>query len=194
MLVLASVVSFLATLSLASSVGGRAHGCPSNGALDVKNFTLLAVHKTNTSDQEPLALAADGSLIPTDAESGDTIITKNFFMKDGGITAYTPNGTVVAVSDVIYPGNSGVGFIPTDNATAVPPGKEYCMLLNPGSDGKFTDELAVNGHTDLFMICQMPDTKPFLIFKAASPRFGRIGTLLLECYDVDVYMLLVDPQ
>ena len=66
--VLASVVSFLATLSLALSVGSQTDSCPSNGVLDAENFTLLAVDKTNTSYQKPLALTIDGILAPTDAE------------------------------------------------------------------------------------------------------------------------------
>ena len=60
-------------------------------------------------------------------QSDDTIIAYNFSMKDGGITAYGQNGGVVGVSD---PGYSTVAFTLTNNATAVPSGKEYCMVVS----------------------------------------------------------------
>ncbi|KAH9976073.1 hypothetical protein BJV74DRAFT_888725 [Russula compacta] len=116
MLVFASVISSLATLSLTSSVGSREGRCPPNGVLDAKNFTLLAVDKTNTSYQGPLALTVDGTLNPTPLTDDEY-----FSMEGGGITAYGPNGGVVAISATFDSGNSPVPFIVTDNPLLLRP-------------------------------------------------------------------------
>jgi hypothetical protein len=54
------VISFLATLSLASPVARQTSLCPSNGTPNASNFTLLAVSKTDPSVQTPLALGSNG--------------------------------------------------------------------------------------------------------------------------------------
>ncbi|KAH9976072.1 hypothetical protein BJV74DRAFT_798726 [Russula compacta] len=195
MLVLASVVSMLATLSLASSVGTREDHCPHDGVQYAPPFTLLAVDRTNTSDQEPLALTAKGTLTPTpltDDESSNTIIAKNFTMKDGGITAYAPNGSVVAVSDGVHAEISVITFTLTNNATAVPPGKEYCRLINSGFEGaQFPDELAilVHGESKNFALCHFLHEAPILTYRDAGLNHKSVGFSWAGCKGVYVYML-----
>jgi hypothetical protein len=58
MLALALIALFLATPSLASPVGRQTSLCPWNGVPNANNFTLLAVFKTDTSIQKPLALGS----------------------------------------------------------------------------------------------------------------------------------------
>ena len=54
------MVSFLATLSLASPVVRQTTLCPWDGTPNASNFTLLSVSKANTSVQKPLALGSNG--------------------------------------------------------------------------------------------------------------------------------------
>ena len=56
MFTFALVASFFATLSLASHVGRQQSACPSNGVKNASNFTLLAVVKSDTKIQKPLAI------------------------------------------------------------------------------------------------------------------------------------------
>ncbi|KAH9976068.1 hypothetical protein BJV74DRAFT_953641 [Russula compacta] len=181
MLVLASVVSFLATLSLALSADG--------------------VDKTNTSYQEQLALTTNGTLTPITLsadevlQSSDTIIAMYFSMQDGGIIAYGPNDSVVAVSGTIGSGNSPVPFILTNNPPVIPSAQEYCMLFDTGPEGvQFPDELAVHGNSEDFAICHILDGAPVLIYEADGLNRKSVGFVLQDCHEVHVYMLLVKPQ
>ncbi|KAH9997762.1 hypothetical protein BJV74DRAFT_794877 [Russula compacta] len=134
MLVLASVVSILATLSLASSVGSRR-------ILASRNHWLL----------QP--------------KSSNSIIAKNFSMKGGGITAYGQNGSIVAVSDGSHTEISVITCTLTNNATAVPSGKEYCRLFNSGFEGaQFPDEpiILVHGENRNFALCHLLHEAPIL--------------------------------
>jgi hypothetical protein len=56
---LALITSFLITLSLAAPAARQTSLCPSNGVPDANKFTLLAVSKTDTNIQKPLALGLD---------------------------------------------------------------------------------------------------------------------------------------
>jgi hypothetical protein len=54
------VISFLATLSLASPVARQMGLCPWNGTPNASNFTLVSVSKVDNSDQKSLALGLNG--------------------------------------------------------------------------------------------------------------------------------------
>ena len=58
MFAFASLIPFLATLSVASPLGRQTSLCPSGGLPDSNRFTLRAVDKADTTVQKPLALSS----------------------------------------------------------------------------------------------------------------------------------------
>lgn len=103
MLLLAFVVSFLATLSLASSVASRGGSCPPNGVLDATQFRLMAVDKTNTSCQEQLALTTKGTLTPITL-SNDEVPTDELSFEMLGLTRVGVAEQRHHYSDVLFHG------------------------------------------------------------------------------------------
>ena len=72
------ILSFLATLSLASPVAQQTTLCPWNGTPNASNFTLLSVSTADTSVQKPLALGSNGYSIP----SSETLLgVSTFFFR-----------------------------------------------------------------------------------------------------------------
>ena len=152
MFVLAFVVSLLVTLSLASpSVVGRYIAFPNRCIQTDKNFTLTAVYKADTSIQKPLALGSnvlpnsvgwigvgifviplhndctDTRYILQSAESMNHIISSNFNINKGGLTAITPENLTTGVSQDV-PMENGLlkFFLATDTEMHASVEGVYC--------------------------------------------------------------------
>jgi len=192
------VVSFLATLTLASPVARQASLCPWNGVPNASNFTLLSVSRTDTSVQKPLALglAAHSSVAWLgSAGSIHSIVAQNFVLADGGITAYASDGGVVAVSKPV-PNESGLlSFLRPDKGETVAPAEVYCELFNTSPHGaEFPFTLAVNdGDSDHFSLCKRSTSNEFVvIYNATKASSKDAGYKWTTCTAVDVHVLHVD--
>jgi hypothetical protein len=157
MFTMAFFASFLATFSLASSLGPQTSPCPWNSVTNADNFTLLAVFKTDNGIREPLALGSNGPSDPSclawlgvfmllfilnddanmpfmmmqSAKSINSTIAKYFVLTDGEITAYGPDGSLVGVSDQVANNSGQLSFFRPDyGATGHSAGKAYCELVS----------------------------------------------------------------
>ncbi|KAI0251718.1 hypothetical protein BJV78DRAFT_1154142 [Lactifluus subvellereus] len=182
MFIFALVAPFFATLSLASHVGRQqpASACPSNGVLNTGNFTLHAVAKSNASVQKSLAIPIPGVPVPSYLASHETInsttsVAMKFTLIDGGITAYSQDGSVFGFSGPLVSG--WLQFFPLHGDGATSPTKVYCELSN---------ELAVNGDSDHFSLCQQSTSKEYFVIHDAQSSSGDAGYIGTTCFGVTI--------
>ncbi|KAN0138196.1 hypothetical protein V8E53_004085 [Lactarius tabidus] len=196
------VISFFATLSLASPVARQTSLCPSNGTPNASNFTLLAVSKTDPSVQTPLALGSNGltddstSYLGT-ADSIVTIVAEDFDMVDGGVTAYAPDGSFVGASKAVPSPNGLLSFQHPYGNIQILIAQIYCELFNTSPHGvPYPYALAVNGgDSDSFSLCQSSTSDEVLvIYNAAEAGSTDAGFDWTTCTPVFVNIIFPVDQ
>jgi len=78
---------------------------------------------------------ADEPHVTQSAESIDSIVAQNFVLKDGGITAYASNGSLVGVSNPVATENGWLPFLLHDKDVTIAPAEVYCELVSSELDG-----------------------------------------------------------
>ncbi|KAF8267667.1 hypothetical protein EI94DRAFT_1729875, partial [Lactarius quietus] len=192
------VVSFLATLSVASpfaSPVARQMPC----ALNVTKFTMFAVSKTNSTDQQQVVLGAntpDTHAAVNPLLRSDTafkVFASTFNLTNGGMFAIATDGSVAGISNAVPTQNGALQFnVPVHNSNPGTPDKLYCEEFNTTFPGGATGVLALTGDSDDFSLCDDSASDAILlIFKPQEA--GSVDSVFdfETCVAVDITIVPV---
>ncbi|KAF8261719.1 hypothetical protein EI94DRAFT_1809856 [Lactarius quietus] len=193
------VVSFLATLSVASPVARQTSVCPSGGSANASNFTMLAVSKTNTSDQRSVGLGSVGlSLLGSvgwlaATDTINNLLAENFILTDGQIAAYGSDGSPIGVSSPVPTANGKLGFNNAYDGVQIVPGEGYCELFNTTYGIGYSDILAVNGgDSENFSLCKGIGNEDLVIYNPVNEAEDETGFNFTTCNAVVIHILPID--
>ncbi|KAF8267664.1 hypothetical protein EI94DRAFT_1801380 [Lactarius quietus] len=184
------VVSFLATLSVASPVNvTRQSGCSS---LTATNFTMNAISKANSSNLQKLALGASSpaksaAVAPLLTETSALCLFGDVFnMADGKMTAFASDGSVAGTSNSVPSLNGVLQFNrPVHGSTNVPV-DVYCKVVASEN----TTLLAMNGDPNNFSLCDESSSDAvLLVYKAGQAGSMETGFNWETCVAVNVTII-----
>ncbi|KAF8268705.1 hypothetical protein EI94DRAFT_1800123 [Lactarius quietus] len=161
---------------------------------------MLAVSKTDNTDQRALAIGSGGlPLSPSVASLATTdtvgqITAQIFIMKNGGVTAYASDGSLAAVSIPVASESGKLQFLLPIDGIIVSPSNEYCEVSDATAPAGYTEVLAISsGVSNEFSLCESVNSdESFVIFNAEEGSSTEAGYNFATCFGVNIVILPID--